>query len=144
MSYRLLFGQSRNARKLGKSLLQKLGSKGQYDQLLVCLCTKPQKHVNEQLPTSFWPLRCRDFVGKLQEDESYSSQDDFPILGCRLAALQDFNLRQQPSRLRDLWRDRRNPLQWYTFWAVLVVGGISNIVAILQLAIAIVQVLESK
>ena len=141
MSYRVLFGQSRAARKAAKSLLQKLGSKGKYDQMLVCLCTKSQKAVNREFPGSFWPPPCRDFDERLQEAESYSSQDDFPMLGYRLAAIQGFNLRQQPSKLRDLWRDRRNPLQWYTFWAVLVFGGISNIVAILQLAVAMIQVL---
>lgn len=29
-------------------------------------------------------------------------------------AVQQYNPRQQPSRVRDLWRDRRNPLQWYS------------------------------
>ncbi|KAJ5817136.1 hypothetical protein N7447_009369 [Penicillium robsamsonii] len=35
-------------------------------------------------------------------------------------------------------RPRRNPLQWYTFWAVLLVGGLANILAVLQLLVAIV------
>ncbi|KAF2722642.1 hypothetical protein K431DRAFT_266215 [Polychaeton citri CBS 116435] len=139
MSYRLLFGQSRAARGAGKALLQKLAAEHSYDGLLVDLCTKPQKKI-KQLPASFWPISCRDFDMRLQEAESYSSQDDFPIFGSRLAVLQEFNLKQQPSKLRDLWRDRRNPLQWYTFWAVLIIGGISNIIAILQLVVAIIQI----
>jgi len=138
MSYRLLFGQSRAARGLGKNLLQKIEAKHDYDQLLACLCTKPRREVVKKLPGSFWPVSCRGFDMLLQEVDSYGSRDDFPMLGSRLAVIQEFNLRQQPSRLRDLWRDRRNPLQWYTFWAVLVIGGLSIIVAILQLVVAIV------
>jgi len=69
----------------------------------------------------------------------YSAARDFPIFGSRLLALQKHNQRQQPSRVRDLWRDRRNPLQWYTFWAVIVVGGLTVILAILQLAVSVAQ-----
>jgi hypothetical protein len=38
-----------------------------------------------------------------------------------------------------LWRDRRNPLQWYTFWAVLVVGGVSILLSFLQLVVSVAQ-----
>ncbi|KAH8729310.1 hypothetical protein BGZ61DRAFT_446143 [Ilyonectria robusta] len=138
MSYRLLFGQCRAARRLGETLLQQMEAKHGYDQLLACLCTKPRGDVAKKLPGSFWPLSCRDFNDVLQEVDSYSSRDDFPMLGSRLAVIQEFNLRQQPSKLRDLWRDRRNPLQWYTFWAVLVVGGLSIFLSSLQLVVAII------
>lgn len=131
MSYRLLFGQCCAARRLGKTMLQQMEAKHGYDQLLVCLCTKPRREVAKKLSGSFWPLSCRDFDDVLQEVDSYSSRDDFPMLGSRLTVIQEFNLRQQPSKLRDLWRDRRNPLQWYTFWAVLVVGGLSIFLSVL-------------
>ena len=108
LSYRLLFGQSRAARKTGRGTVHDLAATGQFDRLLIPLCTKPAKSIR-QLPEALWPLPCRDVDGKLQEVESYSSQDDFPILGHRLVALQEFNNRQQPSRLRDLWKDRRSP-----------------------------------
>lgn len=67
----------------------------------------------------------------------YRSRDDFPLLGDRLLALQTYSNRLQPNKLRDLWRDRRNPLQWYTFWAVLLIGGGSLIASILQLVVSI-------
>lgn len=140
MSYRLLFGQSRAARRLGKTLLSEMECQRDYDQLLDCLCTRPGREVVKELPETFWPVSCRGFDNKLQEVDSYGSRDDFPMLGPRLVAIQEFNLRQQPSKLRDLWRDRRNPLQWYTFWAVLVVGGLSIILTTLQLIVAIIQV----
>lgn len=111
-----------------------------YDDLLDCLCSHTRSEIVKKLPNSLWPISCRGFDDDLQESGSYSSFDDFPILGQRLAAIQVFNLRQQPSKLRDLWRDRRSPLQWYTFWAVLVVGGASVILAFLQLIVAIIAI----
>lgn len=53
--------------------------------------------------------------------------------------LQRFIMTQQPSRVRDMWHDRRNPLQWYTFWAVLWVGGASILLGVLQLLVASAQ-----
>jgi hypothetical protein len=140
MSYRLIFGQTRSSRSLARSTLQSLKSEPDYDALLDIVCGESRKTVAARLPSSLWPVSCRSFDGDLQEEDTYSSQDDFPMFGPRLAALQLFNLRQQPSRLRDLWRDRRNPLQWYTFWAVVIIGGLANVLALLQLVVAIVAV----
>ena len=78
-----------------------------YDQFLEQICGQSRNNIRK-LPSYLWPASCRSVVDeKLQEEDTYSSQDDFPLLGQRLAKLQEYNLRQQPSRLRDLWRDRR-------------------------------------
>ncbi|KAH8742844.1 hypothetical protein F5882DRAFT_149033 [Hyaloscypha sp. PMI_1271] len=141
MSYRLLFGQTRASRKLAKALLQEeLGKNHDYDELLGLLCCTPHRPLVKKVLSTFWPVSCRDYNNILSEADSYSAQDDFPTFSQRLAAVQDFSLRQQPSKLRDLWRDRRNPLQWYTFWAVLIVGGASIIIGLLQLVVAIVAI----
>jgi len=145
MSYRLLFGQGRAARSLAKSELARLKAQNtEYDHLLDIICTHPCDSTVRGLHLSLWPVTCRSFEGELQEESAYSSQDDFPLFGQRLMKLQEFSLRQQPSRLRDLWRDRRNPLQWYTFWAVLIFGGVSIIIALLQLAVGIAQLVTSS
>jgi hypothetical protein len=141
LSYRILFGQSKPARKLyqateGNRVFEKAG---QNDPLLDILCGLKFGKQLRALPTNLWPDSCRSFEGHLLEQEVYSASIDFPVLGSRLLALQAFNLRQQPSRMRDLWQDRRNPLQWYTFWAVLVIGGLTVIIAILQLLVALAQ-----
>ena len=120
--------------------LQQFSQSHDYDQLLDLVCATPHKQIIKQVPSSLWPVSCRDYDDVLQEEDSYSSQDDFPMFSQRLAAIQAFNLRQQPSKLRDLWRDRRNPLQWYTFWAVLIIGSASNILALLQLIVALVTI----
>lgn len=149
MSYRVLFAQTRGSRRLAGAALEDLKlHKGvqHYDSLLELVCTTSLKNLMQDdlgKHPMLWPVSCRTFEDVLQEQDTYSSQDDFPLLGQRLVKLQEFNLRQQPSRLRDLWRDRRNPLQWYTFWAVLVVGGLSLLLAMLSLGVAIAQLITS-
>lgn len=145
MSYRLLFGQSRSARKLAKDSLRVLEEKDadEYDPLLDLLCAQACNSQTRTLPKSLWPVSCRSFEQTLQEESAYSSQDDFPMFGQRLAKLQEFNLRQQPNKLRDLWRDRRNPLQWYTFWAVLIFGICSLLLTLLQVLIGVAQLVTS-
>ncbi|KXH65593.1 hypothetical protein CSAL01_03235 [Colletotrichum salicis] len=143
VSYRFLFGQSARSRKLIRSDLEKLEKSGQpFDTLLHTFCG-PKKEV-DKLPRNIWPVGCRDFEKEtLLESDVYSAQSDFPRLGYRLINLQRFSMRQKPRRLTDLWRDRRNPLQWYTFWAVLWVGGAGIVLAIIQTVLAGVQVARS-
>lgn len=94
-----------------------------------------------ELPPTAWPVSCLDSddMALLQERDVYSATEDFPRLGQRLLRVQKFNARWRPSRLTDFWRDRRNPYQWYTFWAVLIVGGVANLLAVLQLVAAVYQ-----
>lgn len=145
MSYRLLFGQEAVSRRLIRAPLRALRDEQpqHYDSLLDMICAYKLSRKVRSLPLYLWPVTCRSFEGHLQEESAYSSQDDFPMFGTRLAKLQEFTLRQQPSRLRDLWRDRRNPLQWYTFWAVLIVGGLSIFLTLLQLLVGIAQLVLS-
>ena len=139
MSLRLLFGQTRRSRAQIKMDLKELRDRDEFfDPLFETVCITSSQKVNVFSLSSFWPDSCRTIDGEhLQEEGSYSSREDFPMCGQRLARLQAFTLRQQPSNLRDLWRDRRNPLQWYTFWAVLIVGGLSILLALLQLGVAV-------
>jgi hypothetical protein len=143
MSYRLLFAQSRKSRTLLRRNLKELcATEDYYDSFLdIICCSRAKEKPIKGLPMSIWPVTCRGFDGLLLEQSSYSSRDDFPLFGQRLAKLQEFSLRQQPSRLRDLWRDRRDPLQWYAFWAVLIVGGLSNLLGLLQLIVGILQLI---
>ncbi|KAF5000629.1 hypothetical protein FDECE_11166 [Fusarium decemcellulare] len=150
LSYRLLFAQSSASRKLIRGELAQLRRDGQLvDDLLSMLCerkcrtgmlwwSKMDKDFSELSP-DLWPISCRNSEQHLQERDVYNAVDDFPRLGWRLLRVQKFNLRQQPSKLTDLWRDRRNPLQWYTFWAVLIIGGMANIIGLFQLVVAVYQ-----
>ncbi|KAJ5254130.1 hypothetical protein N7524_011310 [Penicillium chrysogenum] len=151
LSYRLLFGQDNKSRKVAREEIRKLKNsyaKQNVDDMLSDLCERKYKYGSlwwktydktlQSYPSEIWPITCRTMEGHLQQSDVYSARDDFPRLGQRLIKLQQFSLRQRPSKLTDLWRDRRNPLQWYTFWAVLLVGGLANMLAALQLLVAIV------
>ncbi|KAJ6095245.1 hypothetical protein N7486_005991 [Penicillium sp. IBT 16267x] len=150
LSYRLLFGQDNKSRKIARKELSKLKNsypKQHVDDMLSDLCGrkyecgrlwwKTYDKALQDYPSEIWPITCRTMEGHLQQSDVYSARDDFPRLGPRLIKLQQFSSRQRPSKLTDLWRDRRNPLQWYTFWAVLLVGGLANVLAALQLLAAI-------
>lgn len=147
LSYRLLFGQSSGSRKLAVKLLKQLKeSSGDVDPFLVTICSTPLSKSwflrplsGSPIPNDIFPTSSLDLDNRLVESDTYSSQDDFPCFGQRLLAVQHYNLRQQPRRIRDLWRDRRNPLQWYTFWAVVWVGGITIVLGALQLVAAVIQ-----
>jgi len=156
LTYRLIFGQSPRSRTLAEDSLAREksarleSSQGDIDPLLEELCTAPlstswitrmlSPRKQLQLSAKFFPPSCTNGQnGKFTESASYTVEHDFPVFGARLLALQEYNERQKPTRARDLWRDRRNPLQWYTFWAVIWVGSISIILGTLQLAVSIAQ-----
>ena len=139
MSYRLLFGKSKSSCRLISEELDDLKKEDNFDVLLDTLCVKSRRRVNRILPHTSWPVTCLDTDKMLLEDSAYSAQDDFPFFGQRLVKLQEFNDRQTASGWKDLWRDTRNPLQWYTFWAVLVVGGVSILFSVLQFVVGCLQ-----
>lgn len=70
---------------------------------------------------------------------SYRIDVEFPHLGKRFIDLQRYSEAQTPNRLAELWTDRRNSLQWFTFWAVIVFGGISIFLSLVQIAISSAQ-----
>ncbi|KAK3366726.1 hypothetical protein B0T24DRAFT_558001, partial [Lasiosphaeria ovina] len=130
LSYRLLFGQSSRSRKLSLKLLENLKESSRHPD---CKISLPPPLQQVPIPYELFHASNLDFDNSLVESDTYSSQDDFPYIGPRLLAVQQYNLRQQPSRIRDLWQDQRNPLQLYTFWAVVWVGGIAAVLSTLQL-----------
>ncbi|KAH0556662.1 hypothetical protein GP486_005534 [Trichoglossum hirsutum] len=121
------------------------------DPFLPTICTSPllsrwsylsfthRKKPSPLFPGTIFPSSVLDLNDQLQESDTYSARDDFTFFGPRLLTLQRYNMRQQPSKMKDLWRDRRNPLQWYTFWAVLWIGGATLVLGLLQLLVGIAQ-----
>lgn len=146
LSYRVLFGQSEKARRLfRKSEIHKIPKfNGVYDPLLTTLCGKPSSRAMKSLPSELWIETWRDFAGHLLEQEIYSADTDFPVLGARLLELQAFNSSQKANRIWDIWRDRRNPLQWYTFWAVIIIGGLTLIISVVQTTLSGAQLAASR
>jgi len=80
-----------------------------------------------------------DFPG-CRPKRIYDLHNDFPILGARLQCLSEHVRLQEPKNLGQLWRDKRNTLQWWTFWAVLVFGFVTVLLAVAQTVLAALQV----
>ena len=63
----------------------------------------------------------------------------FPTFKQRIYLLERYMLQQRAKTLKDLWRDRRDKLSWYTFWAVIIIGGFGLILTIASLGISTAQ-----
>ena len=68
-----------------------------------------------------------------------ASYKQFPTYERNIRILKSYMAQQRARTLRDLWRDRRDTLSWYTFWAVLVVGGAGLILTLASLGVSTAQ-----
>ena len=119
LSYKLLFAASRGARKSWRQeeRMKASDAAGSFcDPILEELCGSKE----------------RIFLEGRHGQLSYSTTNDLAVFAQRLQVIQDEILRQQPNRLSALWNDGREPLRWYTFWAVLVMGIVGLVLAISQ------------
>lgn len=73
----------------------------------------------------------------LSELEKYSS---YPIFGDRLRELKGYMDKQRPKNLRQLFKDRRDTVGYWAFWAVIAVGGLSILLALISIAVSSAQV----
>jgi hypothetical protein len=71
---------------------------------------------------------------------SYSPEEDFPFFAKRLSVLQEYTLSQAPNDWKTLWQDRRNPKEFYAFWAALIFGVSAILLAFIQVIGMIVQI----
>lgn len=78
-------------------------------------------------------LNAKDKLPPTQLFEKYGTWGD------RLRQLKAYMDGQKPEGIRGLWADKRDSLQWYTFWAVIIVGSISLLLSFLSLAVSTVQ-----
>ncbi|KAF2106248.1 hypothetical protein BDV96DRAFT_654810 [Lophiotrema nucula] len=96
------------------------------DPVLDALCGKYGQEYSEEQDDSF------------PEREVYDGSN-FPQLGQRLFELQDYITSQKPRTLKDVWNDRRDPHQAFTFWAVVIVGGATIALGLLQVVLSALQ-----
>lgn len=131
LSYSLLFRFDSDAQKVYRNKERKrAGAAGHRDPLLDALCMGRNVHVSLRL--LYWlttPVK-----------ESFDAASDFPILSSRLSRVQDYIDSIQPNRISSLWRDKRDILRWYTFWAVVILGGFNVLIATVQAALSAAQV----
>jgi hypothetical protein len=72
--------------------------------------------------------------------QTYDAFHDMPYFADRLQSLQHYILCQNPNRAKLLWKDRRDALRWYTFWAAVTIGGITIVLGVTQTALSAAQV----
>jgi hypothetical protein len=125
LSYRLLFAQNKASRNLFRSL-SPFGDlpEGCEDGGLWELCGKEQS----------------SFEAWQRDHDSYVLRRDFPVLRSRLAVLAQHFSNKRPRTWKELWNDKRDSSSWFTFWAVLIIGGMSILLAFVQVVLQIVQV----
>ena len=67
------------------------------------------------------------------------SYSEFHFFEDRIRQLVFYMDSQKPQGIRQLWRDKRDTLNYYTFWGVIIFGGLSVFLALFSLAVSIAQ-----
>ena len=125
LSCRLLFGQNKGYRQLFRNLkpFENLPEEGK-DNSLLALCGEKS---------------CRVANG-LREQDVYVLAHNFPVLKSRIAVLVRHLSNKRARTWKELWNDKRDSASWFTFWAVLIIGGAGIVLAFLQVVLQIVQI----
>lgn len=79
-----------------------------------------------------------------KEREFYRLGRDFPILRSRIAILQQLIADLKPRGWKEIWKDKRDSAQWYTFWAVIIFGGAGIMLAFIQTVLQAAQLAGVK
>lgn len=129
LSYRLLFGQTPKSRKVFRRISSQVSTLGAGpDTLLHLLCTS--KQISTQSDESWLP-----------EDRTvYFASKDFGVLYDRVELLAKELENVRPQSMGDLVRDRRDKLQYWTFWLISIIGGIGIVLSLAQVALQAFQV----
>lgn len=132
-SFRLVFGQrtdaSRQWRHLNREKIKKESDRGTDDPLLPALCG------------NLWSTT--DIFRELDMPGVHAvyTVDHFPFFGQRLLDVQDYIDDQHPTSWKTLWRDRRDINKFWTFWAVFIFGATTIVIGLVQIGLAIAQVI---
>lgn len=128
LSYRLLFGQSAKSRKLFRHTFKPPGEHDSLaDFLLPLICTKKQLATPTLIP---------------MDRSIYFTARDFPVLCERIEIISKELKDARPKSIHDLIRDRRDTLQYWTFWLVAIIGAISILLSLIQVILQAVQLIQ--
>ena len=67
------------------------------------------------------------------------SFSEFPRFGSRLREHKFYMDNRKPSSWYQMWKDKRDRVQYVTFWAVLVFGTINIALALMSVAVSSAQ-----
>lgn len=127
LSFRLLFAQSHKSRRLFRRVFDPAKVPFPHlDTLLPHLCSEKALEGDDM-----WIPR---------DQRIYYAARDFPVLYQRVELLAEQLNRARPSSVHDLLRDRRDTLQFWTFWLVAIIGGLSVVLSAIQVVLAGVQI----
>ena len=128
LSYRLLFGQDSRSRKYFPRAHQQ-ESYGQIDSFLPFLCmTKNVERVSHLIP---------------KDQPIYFANQHFPTLFQRVEHVAKELEKARPKSMADLFHDRRDTLQYWTFWLVSIIGGLSILLSLVQVVLQGIQLGKS-
>jgi hypothetical protein len=132
LSFRLLFGQSAKSRKLFRHIFSPAEAPfPQPDTLLPHLCSEKQL-LSSAVGEGWMP----------KDRRVYYAARDFPVLYERVELLAKELNGVKPKSMGDLLRDRRDTLQFWTFWLVAAVGGASVTLSLIQVILQSIQIAQ--
>jgi hypothetical protein len=124
LTFHLIFAQTHKSKAMFNSKAAFAdGLRADQDDLLHQLCQEP------------WPFH----NWKQCPRRAYDVEIDFPFFGSKLDLINARLSAERPIGVKELWRDRRDSLQWYTLWAVLFIGGFGVVLSLCQTAIGLAQ-----
>lgn len=130
LSYRLLFGLSTKSRRLFRQTFNSSQKHARpVDTLLPLICTRKR-----------FPY-ISTFI--LMDRPVYFADRDFPVLYERVKLISKEIKDARPNSIGDLIRDRRDTLQFWTFWLVSIIGGISILLSFVQVMLQAVQLMRN-
>jgi hypothetical protein len=91
-------------------------------------------------PLDFWMHI--SYLLELSQSSSLSEMETFsayPIFGDRLREHKSYMEKQRPKNFKQLLKDRRDTGAYWAFWAVIVVGSLSIVLALMSIALASAQ-----
>ena len=120
LSFRLLFGQNSRSRKHFPRAHANQ-SYGQVDSFLPFLCmTKNVESVSHLIP---------------KDQPIYFANQHFPTLFQKVEHITKELQKAKPKSVGDLFHDRRDTLQYWTFWLVSIIGRLSIILSLIQVVL---------
>ena len=139
MSLRFILSQTRKSRKLAQKLALSTLQAGDRDNAFDLLLEGNLDGLLFPLaPSRLKPLASK-YAGNPKKQDTLAPWSDLKLFGERMLQIQKYNAAQRPTQTRKMIKDKRDPVRWYTLWAVLLVGGLSVIVGIMQLALSCAQ-----
>jgi len=154
LTYRLIFGQDIKSSRLFARELAALTSASKPSKSKFKYRSKPTSREPRKLCVFSLPdadpllLRlCIDEPGaadiyaeiKASTIQRYYTEQSYPFFAEKLLLLQAFVKEQHPYDWNTLWHDHRNATNWWQFWAVMFIGGMTIILSVLSLIFQIWQ-----